>query len=74
MTDRSPTSTGLSIYVNGGLHKVLTLPATVLLAKTNYVMFLKTSMSRHRQSHTKETSMFPDFAQVGAPCDFNILW
>ena len=40
MADRSQTSTGLSVYVYGGLHKVLTLPATVLLAKTNSVMFL----------------------------------
>ena len=42
MADRSQTSTGLSVYVHvyGGLHKVLTLPVTVLLAKTNYVMFL----------------------------------
>ena len=30
---RSQTSTGLSVYVYGGLHKVLTLPTTVLLAK-----------------------------------------
>ena len=28
------TSTGSSVYVYDGLHKVLTLPATVLLAKT----------------------------------------
>ena len=42
MADRSQTSTGLSVYVYGGLHvnKALTLPATVLLAKTNSVMFL----------------------------------
>ena len=33
MADRSQTSTGLSVYVYGGLHKMLTLPATVLLAK-----------------------------------------
>ena len=33
MADRSQTSTGLSVYVYGGLHKVLTLPATFLLAK-----------------------------------------
>ena len=36
---QSQTSRGLSVYVYGGLHKVLTLPATVLLAKTNSVMF-----------------------------------
>ena len=40
MADRSQTTTGLSVYVSGGLHKVLPLPATVLLAKTNSVMFL----------------------------------
>ena len=40
MADRSQTSTGLSVYVYGGSHKVLTLPANVLLAKTNSVMFL----------------------------------
>ena len=40
MADRSQTSTGLSVYVYGGLHKVLTLPAIFLLAKTNSVMFL----------------------------------
>ena len=34
MADRSQTSTGLSVYVHGGLHEVLTLPTTVLLAKT----------------------------------------
>ena len=33
MADRSQTFTGLSIYVYGGLHKVLTPPAIVLLAK-----------------------------------------
>ena len=33
MADRSQTSTGLSVYTSGGLHKVLTLPATVLSAK-----------------------------------------
>ena len=41
MADRSQTSTGLSVYVYGGLHKALTLPALVLLAKTNSIMFLK---------------------------------
>ena len=30
----------VSLCIDGGLHKVLTLPATVLLAKTNSVMFL----------------------------------
>ena len=40
MADRSQTSTGLSVYVYGGLHKVLTLPAIFLLAQTNSVMFL----------------------------------
>ena len=30
MANRSQTSTGLSVYVYGRLHKVLTLPATVL--------------------------------------------
>ena len=40
MADRSQTSTGFTAYVYGGLHKVLTLPATVFLAKTNSVMFL----------------------------------
>jgi hypothetical protein len=39
MADRSETS-GLSVYVYGGLHKVLTLPATVLLGKTNFVMLI----------------------------------
>ena len=39
MADRSLTSTGLSVYVYGGLHEVHTLPATVLLAKTNSVKF-----------------------------------
>ena len=33
MADRSQTSTGLSAYISGGLHKVLTLPAIVLSAK-----------------------------------------
>ena len=33
MADRSQTSTGLSVYVYGGLHEVLTLPSTFLLAK-----------------------------------------
>ena len=34
MVDQSQTSTDLSVYVGlyGGLHKVLTLPANVLLA------------------------------------------
>ena len=32
MADRSQTSTGLSVYVSVGLHKVLTLPAAVSLA------------------------------------------
>ena len=44
MTDQSQTSIGLSVYGFGGLHKVLTLPATVLLAETNSVMFLKTAI------------------------------
>ena len=34
------TSTGLSVYVYGGLHKVITLPATFFASKTNFVMFL----------------------------------
>ena len=38
--NRSQTSTGLSVYVYGGLYKVLTLPAPVLLTKNNSVMFL----------------------------------
>ena len=33
MADRSQTSTGLSVYVYDGLHKVLTLPATVVRKK-----------------------------------------
>ena len=33
MADRSQTYTGLSLFVYGGLHKVLTLPENVLLAK-----------------------------------------
>ena len=33
VADQSQTSTGLSAYISGGLHKVLTVPATVLLAK-----------------------------------------
>ena len=43
MANRSQTTTGLSVYVYGGvgLHKVLTLLATVLIAKDNYVMFLE---------------------------------
>ena len=40
MADQSQTSTGVSVYEYGGLHKVLKLPATVLSAKTNSVMFL----------------------------------
>ena len=39
MAYRSHTSTGLSVNVYGVLH-VHTLPATVLLDKTNSVMFL----------------------------------
>ena len=38
MADRSQTSTGLLVYIYGGLHKVCTLPATVLLAKP--IMFV----------------------------------
>ena len=33
MANRSQTSTGLSVYVYGGLHKEPKLPATVLLAQ-----------------------------------------
>ena len=33
MADQSQTSTGLSVYVCGGLHSVRTLPTNVLLAK-----------------------------------------
>ena len=40
MADRSQNSTDLSVYISGGLHKLITLP-TVLLAKTNSVMFLE---------------------------------
>ena len=40
MANRSQTSTGLSVYAYDGLHEVLTLQATVLLAKTNSVIFL----------------------------------
>ena len=40
MADRSQTSTGLSVRVYGGLHKVLTLSETVLLAIINTVTFL----------------------------------
>ena len=38
---RSRTSTSLSVYVYGGLHKLLTLPATFVASKTNSVMFLQ---------------------------------
>ena len=38
MAGLSQTSTGLSVYVYGGLYRVLTLPATV--SKTNSAMFL----------------------------------
>ena len=34
MADRSQTSTGVLVHVYGRLYEVLTLPATVLLAKT----------------------------------------
>ena len=41
MADRSQTSTGfVCLCIYGGLQKVLTQPATVLLAKSNSVMFL----------------------------------
>ena len=40
MAGRSQTSTDLSVYVYGGLHKVLTLPAHVLLGKDKSEMFL----------------------------------
>ena len=40
MPDRTQTSTGWSVYVYGGLHKVLTLPETVLLAKNKSVVIL----------------------------------
>ena len=44
MADRSQTSTGLSVNIYGGLHKVLTLPATSFASKTNSVMFLERPM------------------------------
>ena len=37
MPGQTQTSTGLSVHVYGELHKVLTLPATVLLTKPNSV-------------------------------------
>ena len=40
MANQSQTYRGLSVYVYAGLRKVLTLQATVLLAKTNSVVFL----------------------------------
>ena len=40
IADQSKTSTGVSVYVNDGLNKVLTLPAAVLLVKNKSVMFL----------------------------------
>ena len=45
MANRSQTSTGLSVYVYGGLHKVVTLPATSFASKTDSVMFLKEIVS-----------------------------
>ena len=36
MADRSQTSTALSVYLYGGLQKMLTLPATVLLDNFPY--------------------------------------
>ena len=41
MANRSQTSLGLALYVHvyGGFDNVFILPATVLLAKTNSVMF-----------------------------------
>ena len=41
MADQSQISTGLSVHICCGLHKVLTLPETVWLATNNSVMFLK---------------------------------
>ena len=38
MADRSQTSTGLSVCANSELHKVLTLPETVLVEKTKTVL------------------------------------
>ena len=52
MTDRSQTSTGLSECVHGGLHKVLTLPATVLLAKP----IQQTNNKQPRTLHAYEAS------------------
>ena len=46
MADQSQTYSGLSVYAYGGLHKALTLPWTVLLVKTNSVMFLLLSKVR----------------------------
>ena len=40
MVDRSRTSTGLAVYVYGGLRKVLALPSTFFASKTNSVMLL----------------------------------
>ena len=50
----SQTSTGLSVYVHGGLHKVLTLPATVLQVKNNSVTFLRPNVLTGRNSLSLE--------------------
>ena len=40
MADRSQTSTGLSVYVYGGLHKSAFTASNCFVSKTNSVMFL----------------------------------
>ena len=47
MADRSQTSAGLSVYVYGGLHKVPTLPVTVLLAKP--ILYVPLNKCKHLQ-------------------------
>ena len=47
IADRSQTSAGLSVYVTGGLHKVPTLPVTVLLAKP--ILYVPLNKCKHLQ-------------------------
>ena len=62
MADQSQTPTGLPVFVctwlihNGGLHQVLTLPATVLFVKTNSVVFLYMKVYfLHHEAHSLST-------------------
>ena len=80
MADRSQTFTsGLSVYVYGGLHEVLTLPATVLLAKTflqcsfkSNGMFLDISADKQSNEHNPHRTRLKNDCKGHGSCNIRL--